>query len=534
MSRHVGTGSQGLSTSATTVVSGGVDSDAQSFVIATSDVPAGVDPSKILGSVTQDGDDITVTLDALTMSNTPTWAVYWETDLVNIFGEMTEFDLADIFRAVIRIGALVPATDLWVGIALKSADDRGVAWRLAAVRGDWEVQHATQPTGGGDWSSWTSSTAHANTQGLQGGAILGNGTTQGRINASALDAVGNVIGGAATTTPSQINIGNNFTKVRLCVGWIAGGIGTNPTVITFKAGWIHSKLLDFPRMGSFFSVSPAEEKRSSQPTTFVIAGQSNAEGVTDDLDWSGHLLQSGVHVVDRGVDLTTYPILHATPKNGPLPHLIKRALAAGATTVNVVRRSMNGQNITACINTDLPLIVTDLQAKGWTPDYWLLWQGEAETLNPAQSPAGEYEVNLTKYCKLIFSHFPNCRVALMTLLMRTSDYGGKGASKDYDLIVAAQIAVAAAFPDRVILVDTQVPSILSMADTVHASAGDGGGYDTGMSRFRDTWLTLDAELVQPAVTPTPDIVSLRSDTEWTGRLHVHSGTSTRCWHSQMI
>ena len=158
--------------------------------------------------------------------------------------------------------------------------------------------------------------------------------------------------------------------------------------------------------------------------------------------------------------------------------------------------------------------------------YWLLWQGEAETLNPAQSPAGEYEANLTKYCKLIFSHFPNCRVALMTLLMRTSDYGGKGASKDYDLIVAAQIAVASAFPDRVILVDTQVPSRLPMADTVHASAGDGGGYDIGMSRFRDTWLPLDAELVQPSVTPTPDIVSLRSDTAWTGTLHVHSGTST--------
>ena len=81
MSRHVGTVSQGPSTSATTLVSGGVDSDAQSFVIATSDVPAGVDPSNILGSVTQNGDDITVTLNALSMSNTPNMAVYWETDL---------------------------------------------------------------------------------------------------------------------------------------------------------------------------------------------------------------------------------------------------------------------------------------------------------------------------------------------------------------------------------------------------------------------------------------------------------------------
>lgn len=242
MSGHSGVVFQGPVPSAITVGRGGVDADAQRFVIATSDTPAGVDPNNILGSVTQDGDDITVTLDALMPSDTqdprdtPDDAVYWETNLVNGFGDVTSFDLADLFRAVIRMDSLIPATDLWVGMALKSADNRGVAWRLAAVGGAWEVQHATKATSGGPWSSWTSSTANANTQGMQGGAILGNGTIQGRINASALDAIGTVMGGTATTAPSQSNIGNHFTKVRLCVGWIAGDIGAIPTTVTFKAG----------------------------------------------------------------------------------------------------------------------------------------------------------------------------------------------------------------------------------------------------------------------------------------------------------
>lgn len=217
--------------------------DAVGFNIATA---VASDPSNIVGSSSQNGMDISVTLDALTISNTPATAAYWEADV-------TDVDMADVLRFVMKAGTLAPpSADIWIGYALTVADgSRGYAVRIASASGDWVVEH-TSAVSLGSWSAWTSSTASASAQGFVGQVLQGNAATQARLGAYAVDSAGACILGASATAPSQNNIGNDFTKVRICVGWVTGSGGTNPTTITFRAAHLHSKLSAFTSISQLF------------------------------------------------------------------------------------------------------------------------------------------------------------------------------------------------------------------------------------------------------------------------------------------
>lgn len=228
--------------------SSGVDSDAVVFDVTTA---TQADPSDILGSVSQLFDDVSVSLDANTISNTPSTAVSWRHTIENIFGDTSDVDLVDIIRTVFRLGSVVPPTDLWVGMAVADSTlANGFAVRLAAVSGDWQVQHAS--AAGAGWSAWTVATSDGETQALIGGIIQGNGTSQARIGAAALDSVGTPQGGATPTAPSSANIGNNLTHVYLCAGFIAGALGAVPTTFTVRAGTIAAKATDFEAIARFF------------------------------------------------------------------------------------------------------------------------------------------------------------------------------------------------------------------------------------------------------------------------------------------
>lgn len=225
---------------------GGTTSDAVVFAISGA---TQANPSSILGSVTQSGDDITVTTSANTISNDPSTAVSWERTLLSIFGTVEDFDLGDIFRAIVRVAVLAPPTDLWVGMSIESADGQtGAAFRIAAVSSDWVGQHAQKTTG--TWGAWTSGTGLTTTQGFEGTIGFGNGNTQARIGTTVLDALG-ARTGSGNTAPSSSNIGSNLTRLKLCVGYVAGGLGT-PGAITFKAGHIQAKILEWSSFARFF------------------------------------------------------------------------------------------------------------------------------------------------------------------------------------------------------------------------------------------------------------------------------------------
>lgn len=227
---------------------GGASVDGIAFALAGA---TAVDTSNILGSATESAGEITITLDADTISNTPLTAWYAERPIVDVFGAAIVVDLIDLFRCVLRLGVLVPLTDMHVGMAIVSDDERGIAWRLAAVAGDWQAQHATSTAG--TWSAWTASTSDADTQAMMGVlAGRGSGTTQARYNTLALDSVGTDQSGTTSTiTTTASNVGNDLTKVRLFAGLIAGGLGV-PGPITLKAAYLAARVLDFPALTALF------------------------------------------------------------------------------------------------------------------------------------------------------------------------------------------------------------------------------------------------------------------------------------------
>jgi hypothetical protein len=206
--------------------------------------------------------------------------------------------------------------------------------------------------------------------------------------------------------------------------------------------------------------------------------------VDADPDKDGDPLEAGVELNDNQDDKTTYA--EDGTLCGPVPYLAQYALAHGATGVRIMREATPGANIATLLD-QLGLVISTLAAKGWTPDYWVYWQGEEETTNPAQSPAADYEERLDRYARRVFDAFPNCRFVVISLLMRTNNYGGVNNSTNWPTIVAAQEAVASAWPGRVLLVDTQLPTVLPIVSTVHASPGIGGGHDQCMERVSLLW-----------------------------------------------
>jgi hypothetical protein len=195
-----------------------------------------------LGTITQDGDEISFNFTANTISNTPATALYVEAPLEDVFGDVSVADLIDFFKMAFKVGVLVPPTDMHVGMALVTAGDAtGFAVRVAAVAGDWQGQHLANAAA--SWGgAWTASTSDGDTQAAAGWyAGPGNATAQARIGAIALDSAGVAQGGATATSPQTTNIGNGFTHIRLFAGWIAGGVGTVPASIVVKASHFHGK-----------------------------------------------------------------------------------------------------------------------------------------------------------------------------------------------------------------------------------------------------------------------------------------------------
>jgi len=215
-----------------------------------------VDPSDILASVAQDPDDgtITIVLDDDTISNTPALAAKWTQTLTDIYGNVSDYDLQNVFRALMKVAELAPpSADLWLGVALESDDDRGIAWRLASVSGDWQVQHAARATGGGAWSAWTAATSNASTQTLDCNPTMGTATNQLRHTGYARDTSGTPLGGTSTTAMSQVaGVGGDFTKISLCAGWVTGTGATVPATVNLQLGHFLAKLTEVPLFASFF------------------------------------------------------------------------------------------------------------------------------------------------------------------------------------------------------------------------------------------------------------------------------------------
>lgn len=261
----------------------------------------------------------------------------------------------------------------------------------------------------------------------------------------------------------------------------------------------------------------------------MIAGERNARGTLADATYDGVALAGDVHINAAGSDLTNYPPGSAGNFCGPLPYLVNYAKIAGADEVNIVRNATTGSNLVDATNA-VGAIVTVLEGKGWTPDYWLFWGGEAESLNPGASPPGTYAERLEAYAQMVWSHYPECRLVIASLCMSTNDFPTPGASDDWPTVEAQQRAFVAthATDGRALLIDARAPSQVTMGGTanVDCTVGAAGGIDTMMSRFRELWPVLDVEDPDPDVPPTPGSVELHDDDDWLGPLRIAAGASS--------
>ena len=234
-------------------VATGADLDFSGLDIADATEPAGSSTTTLTATAVQVGDDLSVTLTNNAISNDPLTAWHFDFSVVDVFGTVGNVDLIDVWRALIRLGQLAPITDMHVGIALvNSSTGNGMAFRLAAVSGDWQVQHAASAQG--TFGPWVTSTSDGDTQALLAQlAGRGSGSAQSRQNAIALDALGVDQGGTTSTiTTNGSNIGGDLDVMRVFVGMIAGGLMTAPQTITFKVGYLHFKVMDTELARSFF------------------------------------------------------------------------------------------------------------------------------------------------------------------------------------------------------------------------------------------------------------------------------------------
>jgi hypothetical protein len=447
------------------------------------------DPTNIVGTVTQDLATglISVPFTATTISNTVPTAWGMERTIRTTEGVEAEFDLVDLFRSLVRVESLVPPADVHVGLAIYNATGtNGCAWRLASNAGDWRIEVSSLVSSA--WSAWTPSTTNsAVAQALLGFAVGGNSGVQGRVGGHVLDAAMAPQTGTTAMAPVQANIGNDMTQVKIFAGFITGTGGSTGTV-QFQAGHFLQKMTEIEAFAAFFEPAPVQGAIATAPTTVVVVGQSNSVGVSTDSLWSGKLLSSypvSVSVNWMGTDITAIPAA-----SGPLGYLIEQMINAGAPFVRVLVQGVNGQNLVA-VTGDFGPIVDRLTAKGWTPQHWIYLQGEAETIDPVQSPAATYGARLIHYQQMIFRTYRDCRFNLVTLPMHIDDYGGAGNSVDWPIIEAAQRASVDAWePGRVLLADSRVPTQLRLvADNVHLYVGRDGGFDLAMRRVRASWGT---------------------------------------------
>lgn len=224
-------------------------------------------------------------------------------------------------------------------------------------------------------------------------------------------------------------------------------------------------------------MSAAAGKAAVARTIFVL-GHSIANGVgADDTVNGGASLPAGVSFRDGGTNRATWPDSNGTgPDPGILPRLAALAQAAGATTLQIVRRATNGQIVAGIQTTELVGAIQDQLALGCPdPDLVVLMIGE----NDAQ--AGEsaaYTTRILVVIDLILQRWPNTRIVLQDAV--TSDLAG---FPEVASIQAANVAATAR-------AQTELSSRagITTQDTVHYSLA---GYTRAAENIWNAWLAVE-------------------------------------------
>lgn len=190
--------------------------------------------------------------------------------------------------------------------------------------------------------------------------------------------------------------------------------------------------------------------------------------------------------------IATWPGAVVGAACGPLPYLQQYARSTLAqSSVTVVSAAANGISLREVQRTHWPLIRDKCQSLGIKPGVLELWQGEFEGADPASDPASSYQGTLEDFVNEVWQFAPDCLIVVIKLLRPTLVAG--------DTIRAAQEAVGARYPSRILLVDPRTSgpgggfiTTAEPVDKTHATPGAGGGHDQMQSAVMTAIAAFDA------------------------------------------
>ncbi|MEQ1506965.1 MAG: hypothetical protein ABMB14_32355 [Myxococcota bacterium] len=164
------------------------------------------------------------------------------------------------------------------------------------------------------------------------------------------------------------------------------------------------------------------------PITVAILGQSNASGVTGPSPFSlADQRARGARVIDNGDELDEYPAAV-----GPEPWVVDELLGLGFAPT-VVIRAIPGINLESIRSEQLPDLIADFDTgpvAGLTPDFVILWQGEADARTESFArtyhdrlvgPWGESKPESVR--DVLHDAWPFVSLLVVELRLRDYDYG---------------------------------------------------------------------------------------------------------------
>lgn len=371
----------------------------------------------------------------------------------------------DILRTFVRTNSPYVDKVFWVGF-YNSANNHGAAFGIAWNTASGAYRSVRSVNTGAGWSA-PSEAAGASVltagglgcadPGASGSASLSNTTVAMDADTLAVPATNQAV------TRSAANLIGPFDTVFIEVGNRTGVGGSNVTL---------------QLAGSFFfahvddadpTALPTGPAPVTTPTRFLILGDSNGNGTTVDVPWTGAAIQPGWTVRDQGVNLAVYP--GPAPSAGLIPYLIDRCIAAGAATGWVVRESENGRaaNERSGMTAQISDAFTNVAALGADSPQVIIWYLGANDSNTLDE-ASKFYVNMYWNVAQVAWRYPD---AHHVFVAEWSTDSGPGGLYEYLSLVRAQLLLVSQQANGTYLDSEALGAAL--IDPIHFSQGIGGG-----------------------------------------------------------
>lgn len=431
------------------------------------------DPSGLLVSATQDGDQIEVVLgNPAVVSGAPHEGAGWSEPMRDVFGTERPWVMGEPGMARLWLPEHGLPVDMRCWVAFTdgpvSATSPGVGFGLQGSATGQQVLRGTNVGSG-----WTVALASGKNLGVVGAQLglapVGTSTT---VVVTAIDPEGSPItySNGNPSVSAGVAVGPSLDTMTVSCGWATGAGGS-----AGAAARLHG-VVGYLDVGAWGGSGKDSAWPASDVLTQAQLGQSNmlgpSSGAVDTL-WSGASVTAGDVVLRNGVATTTWP---ARP--GPQPYLLVDAHAAASGSATFLLRAVGGTDIATMLTSHIPNVVGDFYrqapADPPAPGVVVIVQGEADA--QVEAKANAYEAQLDLAVRRVHAYWPAATIVVQELVTTSSSY-------PYHATVRAAQGVVADRYDYVLL--SPAAGLPTVSDGVHLTPGIGGGYDQMAEQITD-------------------------------------------------